>query len=88
MRIAAIIVFLALLATPAQAQYGIGTYHVGYLTPTITYPCYHRPYYRPYYRAYRHPYYAPSSSSWNSYDLRKIRFNLELMNDREMMRGW
>ena len=92
MRIAAIIVFLALLATPAHAQYGVGTYRLGYLTPTITYPSYRNPVFRPYYR----PYYRPRYQNFRRYtpvsgynfELQQIRFNLEAINDRAILRGW
>ena len=93
MRIAAIIVFLALLATPAQAQYGVGTYRLGYLTPTITYPPMFRSYYRPYYRPrWRRSYYTPVSGytpvNDYSFELQQIRWNLEDINDRASFRGW
>ena len=84
MRIAAIIVFLALLATPAQAQYGVGM-RLGYLSPTITYPRYYRPYYR-YYRPRHFRRYTPVSGY--NFELQQIRFNLEAINDRAILRGW
>ena len=85
MKLAAFFIFLALLITPASAQYGIGTYRLGYLTPTITYPRYYRPYYRQYYPRYNRRY-TPVTNY--NFELQQIRFNLETINDRALLRGW